>query len=298
MILLKGKETADKLKMDIADEVTAMVSRGEKIPHLVAVLVGENGASKTYVENKERLCAQVGFKSTLLKFPDTISQKELLDVVVKLNNDDDVDGFIVQLPLPKHIDEQLIIETIDPLKDVDGFHTTSIGKLMLGLPTFVSATPAGIIALLEHYKIETAGKHCVVLGRSNIVGRPIANLLSQKAYPGDCTVTICHSRTPNIAEFTKMADIIVVALGSPLYLKEEMVKEGAVVIDVGITRVKDDSVKGYHISGDVDFDNVAPKCSYITPVPGGVGPMTIISLMRNTLLARQLRTERAKKLNK
>lgn len=287
MILLKGKETADKIKKDIAEEVAKIVASGAKAPHLVAVLVGEDGASKTYVESKERACAQVGFRSTIVRLDANISQEDLLKEVDRLNNDDDVDGFIVQLPLPKHLDEEQVIEAINPKKDVDGFHTTSVGRLCLGMPTFVSATPAGIVALLKHYNIETSGKHCVVLGRSNIVGRPIANLLSQKGYPGDCTVTMCHSRTKNIEQFTRTADIIIVALGIPYFLKEDMVKEGAVVIDVGITRLPADNPKGYVIAGDVDFDNVAPKCSYITPVPGGVGPMTIISLMYNTLMTRR-----------
>lgn len=285
MILLNGKETADKIKQEIAREVEARVAAGRKRPHLVAVIVGNDGASLTYVGNKERACGQVGFKSTLLRLEETITEEALLGEIARLNADPDVDGFIVQLPLPKHIDEQKIIEAIDPKKDVDGFHPVNIGNLMLGLPTFVSATPYGIMALLEHYGIETRGKHCVVLGRSNIVGRPIANLLSQKSYPGDCTVTVCHSRTPNIPELTRQADIIIAALGVPEFLKADMVKEGAVVIDVGITRIPADTPKGYRIVGDVAFDEVAPKCSYITPVPGGVGPMTIISLMRNTLKA-------------
>jgi methylenetetrahydrofolate dehydrogenase (NADP+) / methenyltetrahydrofolate cyclohydrolase len=289
MTILDGKETAKALKLEIAQEVEQLVAKGEKRPHLVAVLVGEDGASRTYVANKEKSCMQVGFKSTLLQYPADITEQFLLDKIVELNNDSDVDGFIVQLPLPKHIDEKKVVNTIDPSKDVDGFNPVNIGRLMLGEPTFISATPFGIIALLEHYKIETAGKHCVVLGRSNIVGRPIANILSQKSYPGDCTVSLCHSRTKNIKEFTLKADIIVAAIGSPHFLKADMVKEGAVVIDVGITRVNDNSDKGYKIVGDVDFDSVAPKCSYITPVPGGVGPMTIISLMRNTLLAKQLK---------
>ncbi len=289
MTILDGKETAKALKLEIAQEVEQLVAKGEKRPHLVAVLVGEDGASRTYVANKEKSCMQVGFKSTLLQYPADITEQFLLDKIVELNNDSDVDGFIVQLPLPKHIDEKKVVNTIDPSKDVDGFNPVNIGRLMLGEPTFISATPFGIIALLEHYKIETAGKHCVVLGRSNIVGRPIANILSQKSYPGDCTVSLCHSRTKNIKEFTLQADIIIAAIGSPHFLKADMVKEGAVVIDVGITRVNDNSDKGYKIVGDVDFDSVAPKCSYITPVPGGVGPMTIISLMRNTLLAKQLK---------
>lgn len=288
MTILDGKATAEAIKLDIAAQVRKIVEEGGKVPHLAAILVGEDGASKTYVANKEKACAQVGFKSTLLKFSAEITEEALLDEIIKINADDDVDGLIIQLPLPKHIDEQKVINTIDPRKDVDGFHPINVGKLMLGEPTFISATPYGIIALLEHYHIDTKGKHCVVLGRSNIVGRPIANLLSQKANPGDCTVTICHSRTKNIASFTREADIIIAALGVPEFLKADMVKEGAVVIDVGITRVPDASARhGYRICGDVAFDEVAPKCSYITPVPGGVGPMTIISLMRNTLMTRR-----------
>ena len=266
-----------------------MTSRGERPPHLVAVLVGEDGASKTYVANKEKACAAVGFKSTLLTFPESVTEAELLTQIQKLNDDDDVDGFIVQLPLPKHIDENKVINAISPLKDVDGFHPVNVGRMALGEEAFLPATPYGILLLLEHYGIETSGKHCVILGRSNIVGRPVANLLSRKAYPGDCTVTMCHSRTQDIASHTRRADIIVAALGVPEFLKGDMVKEGAVVIDVGITRLPADNAKGYRIVGDVEFDTVAPKCSYITPVPGGVGPMTIISLMKNTFKARELK---------
>ena len=286
MILLDGKATADKLKERIAAEVAAMVEAGAKRPHLAAVLVGEDGASKTYVKNKELACQKVGFDSTVLRFPAEMTEAELLTEVDKLNNDDSIDGFIVQLPLPKHIDEQKIIEAIDPRKDVDGFHPENVGRLMLGLDTFVSATPYGIMALLEEYGIETKGKHCVVLGRSNIVGRPVANLISQKGPVGDATVTICHSRTKDLKKYTLDADIIIAAIGIPEFLKEDMVKEGAVVIDVGITRIpEENSPKGYRLAGDVDFANVAPKCSYITPVPGGVGPMTIASLMVNTIKA-------------
>ena len=289
MILLKGKETAEAVKKEIAVKVAEMVSRGERPPHLAAVLVGNDGASKTYVANKEKACAAVGFKSTLLTFPDTVTEEELLGQIEKLNNDDSVDGFIVQLPLPGHIDESKVINAISPLKDVDGFHPENVGRMILGEDAFLPATPYGILLLLEHYGIETSGKHCVILGRSNIVGRPMANLLSRKAYPGDCTVTMCHSRTKDIATYTRRADIIVAALGVPEFLKADMVKEGAVVIDVGITRVPADNDRGYRIVGDVDFDSVAPKCSCITPVPGGVGPMTIISLMKNTLRARELK---------
>lgn len=289
MILLNGKETAAAVKKEIAAKVDAITAAGERPPHLVAVLVGDNGASKTYVANKEKACAEVGFKSTLRTFPDTISEKELLDEIERLNADDDVDGFIIQLPLPRHIDENKVLNAVSPMKDVDGFHPFNVGRMTLGEDTFLPATPYGILLLLEHYGIETSGKHSVVLGRSNIVGRPVANLLSRKAYPGDCTVTMCHSRTKDIASYTRNADIIVAALGVPEFLKGDMVKEGAVVIDVGITRVPADNAKGYRIVGDVEFDTVAPKCSYITPVPGGVGPMTIISLMKNTLRARELK---------
>ena len=284
MILLDGKATSASLQAQIAAEVDYFVDKGWRRPHLTAILVGDDGASQTYVANKERSCKKVGFDSTVLRLPASTTEEELTEVK-RLNRDDSVDGFIIQLPLPKHIDEQKIIEAVSPSKDVDGFHPENVGRLCLGLDTFVSATPYGIITLLEEYGIETRGKHCVVLGRSNIVGRPIANLLSAKAKPGDCTVTICHSRTQNIEEYTRSADIIIAALGVPGFLKADMVKEGAVVIDVGITRVPAPTEKGYRIMGDVDFDAVAPKCSYITPVPGGVGPMTIVSLMRNTLKA-------------
>lgn len=289
MILLNGKETAKAIKKEIAARVSEMVAAGERPPHLTAVIVGEDGASKTYVANKERTCNEVGFRSTVLSYPATISESELLSEIHRLNEDDDVDGFIVQLPLPKHIDENKIINAISPDKDVDGFHPVNVGRMMLGENAFVSATPYGIMLLLDHYKIDTKGKNCVILGRSNIVGRPIANLLSLKAYPGDCTVTMCHSRTSDIKSFTLNADIIIAAIGVPEFLKGDMVKEGAVVIDVGITRIPADNEKGYRIVGDVEFDSVAPKCSYITPVPGGVGPMTIISLMKNTFKAREIK---------
>lgn len=286
MILLDGKKTSEAIKQQIASEVAEMVAKGLRRPKLVAILVGEDGASKTYVNNKEKACQDVGFDSEVLRYPDTITEGELLAKIREINEDEGVDGLIVQLPLPKHIDEDKVINTISPLKDVDGFHASNVGKMVLGEPSFVSATPYGIMAMLEHYNIDTKGKHCVVLGRSNIVGRPIANLLSLKGNPGDCTVTICHSRTKNIEQHTRMADIIIAAIGIPHFLKEDMVKEGAVVVDVGITRVPDATrPKGYRIVGDVDFEHVAPKCSYITPVPGGVGPMTIVSLMRNTLQA-------------
>ncbi len=285
MILLDGKATADKIKSEIALDVQNISSEGGKIPHLAAILVGEDGASQTYVGHKEKACALVGFKSTLLRFPASITEEFLLSEIEKINREEDIDGLIVQLPLPSHIDEQKVTEAIDPKKDVDGFHPVNVGKMVLGLPSFVSATPWGILELLDRYKIETSGKHCVIIGRSNIVGRPMANLLSQKSNPGDCTVTMCHSRTKDLKEHTLNADIVIAALGVPGFLKGDMVKEGAVVIDVGITRVKADNKSGFRLAGDVLFDEVAPKCSYITPVPGGVGPMTIISLLKNTLKA-------------
>ena len=285
MILLDGKATAANIKADIAAEVERIVARGGKRPHLTAILVGDDGASKTYVANKEKACAAAGFTSEVIRMGADTTEERLLAEVARLNADPEVDGFIVQLPLPKHINENRVIEAIDPRKDVDGFHPENVGRMVLGLDSFVSATPYGIVALLDAYGIETKGKHCVVLGRSNIVGRPIANLLSQKAASGDCTVTICHSRTRDIASYTRSADIIIAALGVPEFLKGDMVKEGVVVVDVGITRVADNSEKGYHLVGDVAFDEVAPKASYITPVPGGVGPMTIVSLLKNTLKA-------------
>lgn len=285
MIILDGKLTAEKHKVKIAAEVDSILEKGGRRPHLTAILVGDNGSSQTYVANKEKACKRVGFDSTVLRFPASMTEEELLTEVRKLNADDSVDGFIIQLPLPKHIDEQKIIEAVDPSKDVDGFHPENVGRMCLGLDAFVSATPMGIITLLGEYGIETQGKNCVVLGRSNIVGRPVANLLSAKAKIGDCTVTLCHSRTQNLSEFTKAADIIVAALGIPNFLKADMVKDGVVIVDVGITRVPADNEKGYRNVGDVDFDAVAPKCSYITPVPGGIGPMTIVSLIENTLKA-------------
>lgn len=284
--LIDGKATAAQIKQELAAEVEKIKAEGGKIPHLAAILVGHDGGSETYVANKVRTCEEIGFKSSLIRFEADVTEEELLRKVDELNNNPDVDGFIVQLPLPKHISEQKIIEAIDYRKDVDGFHPINVGRMSIGLPCFVSATPAGIIELIRRYGIETQGKHCVVLGRSNIVGKPMASLLMQKAYPGDCTVTVCHSRSKNLAEMCRQADIIIVALGVPEFLKGDMVKEGAVVIDVGTTRVPDATRKsGFRLSGDVKFDEVAPKCSYISPVPGGVGPMTIISLMRNTLLA-------------
>ena len=286
MILLDGKAIADQVKSEIALEVENIKKQGGKVPHLVAILVGHDGGSETYVGNKEKSCIQVGFKSTVLRFEETITESKLLYEINLLNNNSDVDGFIVQMPLPKHISEQKVTEAIDPKKDVDGFNPLNVGRMTIGMPAYISATPDGIVELLRRYKIETSGKHCVVLGRSNIVGRPISNLLSLKGYPGDCTVTICHSRTKNIPEITRTADILIVALGQAEYVTADMVKEGAVVIDVGINRIKSDKTKsGWKLLGDVKFDEVAPKCSYITPVPGGVGLLTIVSLLKNTLKA-------------
>ena len=286
MQLIDGKAVAAQIKQEIAQEVAGIVAAGGKQPHLAAVLVGHDGGSETYVAAKVKACAECGFKSTLIRFESDITEEQLLAKVHELNNDADIDGFIVQLPLPRHINEQHIIEAIDYRKDVDGFHPINVGRMNIGLPCFVSATPNGIMELLRRYSIETRGKKAVVLGRSNIVGRPMASLLMQKANPGDCTVTVCHSRTANIKEECLQADIIVAALGIPGFVKADMVKEGAVIIDVGTTRVPDASKKsGFRLCGDVQFDEVAPMCSYITPVPGGVGPMTICSLMRNTLLA-------------
>ncbi|WP_019537737.1 bifunctional methylenetetrahydrofolate dehydrogenase/methenyltetrahydrofolate cyclohydrolase FolD [Proteiniphilum acetatigenes] len=286
MQLIDGKAVAAQIKKEIAEEVAKIKANGGKTPHLAAVLVGHDGGSETYVANKVKACEEVGFRSSLIRYEDDVTEEELLACVDRLNNDVDLDGFIVQLPLPKHISETKVTEAIDFRKDVDGFHPVNVGRMSLGMPCFLSATPSGIVELLRRYEIETRGKHCVVLGRSNIVGKPVSMLMLQKAYPGDCTVTVCHSRTPNIKEITLQADIIIAALGVPEFLKGDMVKEGAVVIDVGTTRVPSDKTKsGFKLTGDVLFDEVAPKCSYITPVPGGVGPMTIVSLLKNTLLA-------------
>ena len=286
MQIIDGKTVAAAIKKEIAQEVDNIIANGGKRPHLAAILVGHDGGSETYVANKVKACEECGFTSTLIRYEADITEEELLKKVNELNNDSDVDGFIVQLPLPKHIDEQKVTEAIDYRKDVDGFHPVNAGRLAIGLPCFLSATPNGIMELLSRYNIDTKGKKCVVLGRSNIVGKPMANLMMQKSIPGDATVTVCHSHTVNIAEECRQADIIIAALGQPHFLKADMVKEGAVVIDVGTTRVPDATRKsGFRLCGDVDFDNVAPKCSYITPVPGGVGPMTIVSLMKNTLLA-------------
>lgn len=286
MQVLDGKLSAAAIKEEIASDIEALKLKGAKIPHLVAVLVGNNGASITYVNAKIEACKKVGMQSSIVRFTDTVTEKELLEKVADLNADDEVDGFIVQLPLPKHIDDKKIIEAIDPKKDVDGFHPSNVGKMMLNLPSFLPATPFGILQLIERYNIETTGKHCVVVGRSSIVGSPIANLMSRNTYPGNCTVTLTHSRTVNLAEITKTADILIVALGKPEFITADMVKEGVVIFDVGITRKADSSKKsGYKLYGDVDYEGVSEKASFITPVPGGVGPMTIVSLLKNTLLA-------------
>jgi methylenetetrahydrofolate dehydrogenase (NADP+)/methenyltetrahydrofolate cyclohydrolase len=286
MVLIDGKAISAQIKQEIAVQVAEIVKNGGKRPHLAAILVGHDGGSETYVANKVKACEICGFKSTLIRYELDVTEEEILARVRELNANDDVDGFIVQLPLPKHISEQKVIETIDYRKDVDGFHPINVGRMSIGLPCFVSATPNGILELLSRYHIETSGKKCVVLGRSNIVGKPMAQLMMQKRNPGDATVTVCHSHTPNIADECRTADIIIAALGQPNFVTADMVKEGAVVIDVGTTRVPDASKKsGFRLNGDVKFDEVAPKCSFITPVPGGVGPMTIVSLMRNTLLA-------------
>lgn len=281
--ILNGKELAQKLRGKIKTEVESLLSAGKRAPHLVAILVGEDGASKTYVNSKERDCDFVGFNSTVHRLPDTTSEQELLDLIDSINNNPEIDGLIVQLPLPKHIDSEKVTEAIDASIDVDGFHTISVGKLTKGEDTFISATPFGIIMMLEEYGIETSGKHCVVIGRSNIVGRPMSILMSRSGYPGNATVTLCHSRTQDLNSFTSSADIVIAALGIPDFLKADMVKEGAVVIDVGITRVDADNDRGYVLKGDVDFEAVKGKASAITPVPGGVGPMTRYGLLFNTL---------------
>lgn len=284
--LLDGKATSAAIKQEIATEVAQLVAEGKPAPHLVAILVGHDGGSETYVAAKIKTCEEVGFRSSLIRYEDDVTEAELLGCIKKLNEDADVTGFIVQLPLPRHIDEQKIIEAVDPRKDVDGFHPINVGKMSIGLPCFVSATPKGIVELLSRNGIDTRGKHCVVLGRSNIVGKPMAQLLLHKGNPGDCTITVCHSRTPNIKELCVQADIIVAALGVPGFVKADMVKPGAVIVDVGTTRVEDATKKsGWRLAGDVCFDEVAPLTSAITPVPGGVGPMTIVSLMLNTLQA-------------
>lgn len=286
MKLIDGKVIAEQVKAEIAEEVKEMIAAGKKRPHLAVIIVGHDGGSETYVASKVKSCEQVGFESTKITYENDVTEAELLSKIDELNKDEDVDGFIVQLPLPKHISEQKVIEAIDYRKDVDGFHPVNIGRMSIGMPCFVSATPAGIIELLKRYEIETSGKHCVVIGRSNIVGKPIASLMMQKSAPGDATVTVCHSRTKNLKEFTRQADIIIAALGQPEFLTADMVKDGVVIIDVGTTRVPaTDTKSGFRLKGDVKFDEVAPKSSFITPVPGGVGLMTIVSLLKNTLLA-------------
>jgi methylenetetrahydrofolate dehydrogenase (NADP+)/methenyltetrahydrofolate cyclohydrolase len=283
MQILDGKKAAQSIKDELGIDVAQRSNDGKKIPHLAAILVGQNGASETYVAAKVKACEEVGFKSTLIRFEDSISENKLLEKIEELNNDPDVDGILVQLPLPKHISDENVINTIVPDKDVDGFHPVNIGKMVQGQPTFIPATPHGIMLLLAHYKIETKGKHAVVIGRSNIVGRPMSILLSENHNPGNCTVTICHSQTRNIKEICLQADIVVAALGRPGFVTGDMIKEGAIIIDVGITRMEDVSKKsGFRLRGDVDYESVAPKSSWITPVPGGVGPMTIAALMKNT----------------
>lgn len=286
MQLLDGKQTAKVIQEELKKNTSELIAAGKRAPHLAAILVGTNGASETYVGAKVKTCAEIGFESTLKRFSETITEETLLRELKELNDNDDVDGILVQLPLPKHISEEKIIQSINPAKDVDGFHPISVGNMVSGSPTFIPATPYGILLLLEHYQVETKGKHAVVIGRSHIVGTPMSILLSRKSYPGNCTVTTCHSATKNLKEFCLQADIIVAALGQAEFLTADMVKDGAVIIDVGITRIADSSKKtGFRLAGDVKFDEVAPKCSYITPVPGGVGPMTIAGLMKNTMNA-------------
>lgn len=286
MVILDGKKTSEDIRIEIKAEVDSIRKKGKKIPHLAAVLVGNVGASVTYVNAKIKDCEEVGFVSSLVRLSDTVSERELLEEIEKLNNDVEVDGFIVQLPLPSHIDEKKIILAIKPEKDVDGFHPENIGKMALNFPGFLPATPYGILQLLQRYNVDTTGKHCVVVGRSNIVGSPMSILMARNSYPGNCTVTLTHSRTVNFKEICRQADILIVALGKPEYIKADMVKEGVVIVDVGITRLPDTSKKsGYRIVGDVDFNSVASKCTFLTPVPGGVGPMTRASLLKNTLLA-------------
>lgn len=289
MTILDGRKISNDIKNEIAEEVKEMKAKGEKVPHLAAVIVGNDGASLTYVGSKVRACERVGFESTLVQLPNTVSEVELLDTIDELNNNDEIDGFIIQLPLPEQINEQKVLMAVDPKKDVDGFHPMNFGKMALDMSTFIPATPFGILELFDRYQVETQGKHTVIIGRSHIVGRPMSILMGRKGFPGNSTVTLTHSRTKNIEEYTKQADIIITALGVPNFLKADMVKEGVVIVDVGITRVPDDSKpKGYVITGDVDFDEVSQKASFITPVPGGVGPMTIAMLLKNTLLARDL----------
>ena len=286
MELLDGKKLSSEIKQELKKETEQLVASGKRAPHLAAILVGNNGASETYVASKAKSCGEVGFKSSLIRFEETITEHELLTKIVQINLDESIDGLIVQLPLPKHINVQKVTETILPQKDVDGFHPVNVGRMMQNLPCYIPATPFGILQMIERYKIETSGMHCVVLGRSNIVGLPMSVLMARNTYPGNCTVTLCHSKTKNLSEITKSADILIAALGQPGFVKADMVKQGAVVIDVGITRVVSTQTKsGYKISGDVDFENVFSKCSYITPVPGGVGLMTIVGLLKNTLMA-------------
>ncbi len=287
MTILDGRKTSKDIKDEIKAEVDKMKANGEKVPHLAAVIVGNDGASLTYVGSKVRACERVGFQSTMVRLSNTTSEIELLDKIEELNNNDDIDGFIIQLPLPRQINTQKVLMAVDPNKDVDGFHPMNFGKMALDMSTFIPATPFGILELLERYNVETDGKHTVIIGRSHIVGRPMSILMGRKGFPGNSTVTLTHSHTKNITQITSQADIIISALGIPNFLKAEMVKDDAVIIDVGITRVPDDSEKGYHITGDVDFENVSKKASFITPVPGGVGPMTIAMLLKNTLLARE-----------
>ena len=285
MTILDGKKTSNDIKDEVAGEVNSIISNGDRPPHLAAVIVGNDGASLTYVGSKVRACEKVGFDSTLVSLDDSISEKELLDKVYELNNDKKIDGYIVQLPLPEHIDTQKVLLAVDPKKDVDGFHPVNFGRMALNLPTFISATPNGIMELLKRYEVPTEGKNTIVIGRSDIVGKPVSILMGLKTNPGNSTVTLAHSRTKNIEDLIKQADIVISALGVPDFIKEHMIKEGATVIDVGITRVEDDSEKGYKIVGDVDYENVSKKSSFITPVPGGVGPMTIAMLLKNTLQA-------------
>lgn len=286
MQLLDGKLLVAEMKREIAGEVVQFKNEGGKTPHLAAILVGHDGGSETYVANKVKACNEVGFKSTLIRYEDDVTESILLDKIKELNSDNDIDGLIVQLPLPPHISEHKVIETVDYRKDVDGFHPMNIGRMAIGLPSFISATPSGIIEIIKRYTIPTAGKLCVIVGRSNIVGKPISMLMSRKGYPGDATVVICHSRTSDLSQITKQADILIAALGQPRFIKADMVKEGAVIIDVGITRIKSDLTKsGWKLIGDVCFEEVAPKCSYITPVPGGVGLLTVVSLLKNTMLS-------------
>lgn len=292
MTILDGKKVSNDIKDEIAEQVAAMKSNGEKVPHLAAVLVGTDGASMTYVGAKVKACERIGFDSTLIDLPEETTEEELLSHINDLNNNNDIDGFIVQLPLPKHIDEQKVLMAVDPDKDVDGFHPTNVGRMTLDLPSFLPATPFGILELLERYNVETSGKHVVVMGRSHIVGRPMSILMSQKRKAGNATVTVVHSRTQNLADFTRGADIIVAAIGISEFLTGDMVKDDVVIIDVGITRVPDETKKrGYRLAGDVDFKSVSKKASFITPVPGGVGPMTIAMLLKNTLLAREMRSK-------